>query len=81
MDNKTVSKSAVEISNIIDEAVKDKSSDEAFQIVCNMCVRLATYPLIYLDSEGRQDFSPKYLKTVEQALKDFHKYMNQSEAN
>lgn len=81
MDEKTINKSAVDISNIIDAAVKDKSDDKAFQIVCNICIRLATYPLIFLDSEGRQDFTPKYLKTVEKAMQDFHKHMNQSEAN
>lgn len=81
MDEKIINKSAVEISNIIDAAVKNKNDEKAFQIVCNICIRLATYPLIFMDSEGRQDFMPKYVETVNQALQDFHKHMNQSEAN
>ena len=81
MRKEAMDKVALDISSVIEEAIKDMPDDKALSAVCNICLRLATYPLAHLDNEHRQKFMPEYKTLVHNAIDDFYRYLNKSEAN
>lgn len=81
MDAKEIIKLSTEISNLLDESVADLDQEEAFQAIANACVRLSTYPLVFLDAETRQKFIPQFAESIKEALVEFDKYIRKSEVN
>lgn len=81
MDEETVAEATIAISDVIEDMVRDKSRKQAFTLISNVCLRLSTYPLSYLDMEERQAFLPQYRELVSKALDEFNGHLNKLEVN
>lgn len=49
------------VGELLDEQTKDLDAQEAFEIAANVCMRLTSYPMLYIDREAHKPFINNFL--------------------
>jgi hypothetical protein len=75
MDKQAVDEATGKISKILDELFEKGPPDEGFDALVSVVLRMTTYPMVFLNEEGRETFIKSFGEDTIKHLHMFNRYL------